>query len=246
MTRIGLILAFGILVIATVGCRAYEGVHRPRASVGILPKQASEAELESWLTTTVRPKVPSTLAIVRMRTTSPYGYEYGDPPVQIDSIQQDESGAWRGLAGLTDEKGRKLIEDVTFVSPLLSQEEPTLDTLRQAAARLRAPLLLVYMFQDDAEDGYNDSSLLYWTIVGMWTVPGNVVGYYSAGQGLLIDTVSGQIVAVANAESKQEEAVTAAAFDIAKNRIARNARSETLAGLVQDVRAKLLQATQSP
>jgi hypothetical protein len=102
------------------------------------------------------------------------------------------------------------------------------------------------MFQDDAEDGYNDSSLLYWTIVGMWTVPGNVVGYYSAGQGLLIDTVSGQIVAVANAESKQEEAVTAAAFDIAKNRIARNARSETLAGLVQDVRAKLLQATQSP
>lgn len=246
MVRMAFLVVIELSALPLLGCRAYEGVRRPEVNVGILPKEASESELQTWLTGRARPSFPTRVAVVRMRTSNPYGYEYGDRSPHIDTVQQKEADAWRSLGGLKDDRGRALVDGVTFVSPLLGQDETTLDTLRQAAARLHSPLLLVYMIHDASEDGYNDSSLLYWTIVGMWAVPGNVVGYYSAGQALLIDTASGQIVSVAAAESKHEEAVTAAAFDIAKNRIARGAQTETLANLVQDVRARLVEAARLP
>ena len=50
-----------------------------------------------------------------------------------------------------------------------------LHALRVAAARLHCELLLVYMQADTQADHFNDASVLYWSIVGLWLAPGNTV-----------------------------------------------------------------------
>lgn len=55
--------------------------------------------------------------------------------------------------------GRQPLYQVQFISCLLSQERPNLKGLRDAAALLHAPLLLVYTQLDSHDEGYNSAAI---------------------------------------------------------------------------------------
>lgn len=222
------------------GCH-YAGVNRPTVSLGILPSSASEDELAKMLAKTPRAQLPSDLLVVKLRGNEPYRNQWNDADRQttVEPPEQAEADSWRAFDGLKAEGGQRLINHVTVAGPMFIAERATLDALRVAAARVQARLVFVYASVDNSEEGYNNASLLYWTIVGMWVVPGSIVGYYSAAQGLLIDTQTGQIVAVIDGASKYEETVPAAALDIAKTRARNTARTQALGELQAALKTKL-------
>lgn len=237
MTRIAVVLVLGMSVLLTVtGCH-YAGVQRPTVTLGLLPTNTGDAELSQLLEQEQKYTLPSDLLVLKLRGDEPYRYDQG-AETNIQPIPEAEAAALRSLAALRTEDDRPIIPSVTLGGPLLV-DRATLTSVRYAAARVRARLVFVYASVDDTEEGYNDASILYWTIIGMWTVPGTMVGYYSAAQGLLIDTVSGQIVAVVGGEHKYEEAVTAAARDIAKSRAQKTAREKSFGELRGDLEAQL-------
>lgn len=238
LRTIGSFVLVGLTAAAT-GCQ-YRGVSKPNVQMGILPAEVSNEELQAMLTRTVHPTWPLDLAVAKLAHADPYhDYSENSRGPHLDLPQSDEAVLWRNLEGAKDDRGRPLIDKVTFVGPMLTSDKPTIDNLRQAAARLRSRALLVYAIQENSELGYNNGALLYWTFIGLWVVPGNMVGYYSAAQALLIDTVSGQIITVVNSDAKHEEAVTAAALDIAKDRAQHEAHTAALEQLYSNVQKEL-------
>lgn len=237
MNQIAVFLALGTIVLFTnTGCH-YAGVQRPSVTLGLLPDNPSDSELSSLLEQQPKCTLPTDLLVLKLRGDEPYRSEYNSETC-VQPIAQAEAESLRSLAELRTEDDRPIIQSVTLGGPLLV-DRATLTSVRYAAARVRARLVFVYASVDDTEEGYNDASILYWTIIGMWTVPGTMVGYYSAAQGLLIDTVSGQIVAVVGGEYKYEEAVTAAARDIAKTRAQKTAREKSFGELRADLESQL-------
>lgn len=224
------------LLLGLCGCH-YAGVQRPVVALGILPSNTNEAELSVIIEQADKYTLPSDLLVLKLRGEEPYGHEYGQE-TNVQPIPEAEATAMRSLGSLKTDDGQPIISSVTLGGPLLI-DRATLAGVRHAAARVRARLVFVYASVDDTEEGYNDASILYWTIIGMWTVPGTMVGYYSAAQGLLIDTVSGQVVAVVAGEHKYEEAVTAAARDIAKTRAQKTAREKSFGEMREDLVTQL-------
>jgi hypothetical protein len=148
----------------------------------------------------------------------------------LQILHGQEADGWRKLTEL--KVGDKTpISQVQLVNSLLGGSRPTLKDQRDAAALLHAPLLLVYMQTDDAEDGYNELAMAYWTIVGLFTVPGNSVGHFSVCQAVLVDTRSGFILGTAGGESQREERVLPGAVEIARQRTREQARAEAITRL---------------
>ncbi len=216
----------------------YAPVTRPGMSVSLLSEALSDELVEQVLEARAEPTFPSVLAVAKIGS----GAIWRDVKRQVEIVGGEDDDAWKKLAGLHDAGGKKLIDDVRFISPMLVKSDINLRSLRQAAAMLRAPLLLVYVTDENATEGYNDAAMLYWTIVGLWTVPGNTVGHFSVGDALLIDTRSGLILSTAHGEGQREENVFYGAVPIAEERTGREARTEAMETLVSDARRALLAA----
>ena len=220
------------------GCSIYGGVRRPGMSVSLLTETLSDELVEQALDARPEAPFPSVLAVAKIGSTA----TWRDAKRRVEIVGGADDDAWKKLTGLQDAAGKTLIDDVRFISPMLVKSDINLRSLRQAAAMLRAPLLLVYVTDENASEGYNDAAMLYWTIVGLYTVPGNTVGHYCVGDALLIDTRSGLILSTAHGEGLREENVFYGAVPIAEGRTAREARSEAMETLVLDTRRALLDA----
>ncbi len=212
------------------GCSEYRGVVRPTPQLSVLSPELenlTDAAIDIYLKAQVRPAFPTTMAIARI--ASPYaasGPWYGDQTPELDPVRGDEADGWRRMEALKDAEGRSLIEQVQFLNKLLISEKMTLKTLRDGAALLHAPLLLVYLQVDRAAEGQNEAAMAYWSIVGLFTVPGNTVGHHTVCQGIILDTRSGFVLATVEGESKHEERVLPGAVEIARNRTAVEAQAE--------------------
>ncbi len=220
------------------GCsHDYKGVIKPTVKMASLAPELvdlTDANIEKYFKANVRPNFPTVLAIARLGTAPREGYyRTRNDHQKLGIIRGDEAQGWRKLAQ-SNEEGDGSISQIHFVSPLLAGDIPSLISLRDAAAKLHAPLLFVYSQADSRDTGYNAGAIGYWTIVGLFLIPGHTVGYYSTCQGLLVDTRTGTILAAVDGESKREELVLPGAVKIAERRTAKQAREEALARLQED------------
>jgi hypothetical protein len=249
-------LAWLALVAVTVplgGCATtYKGVVRPTPKLGLLSKelgQLTDAKIEIYLKAQVQPSFPTVLAVAKLPSAGgtyprhPYRRESSG---SIEVLQAEEAAGWRTLAGGRDKLGRVGISQVQFLSPMLLSESPTLKSLRDAAALVHAPMLLVYLQEDNDDQGLNSAAMAYWSIVGLFFVPGNTVGRYSACQAVLVDTQTGFVLATAQGESRVEENVLPGAVDIARRRVDATARRQACANLVANVRETLQELIEHP
>jgi len=223
----GCLLAFLFLA---GGCAQYSKVVQPTSKLAQLsPELASltDEKIELYLRSTAKPQFPTVLAVAKLREL--YRYHERDAGFTLASIQGREADGWLKLA-----KTSKNVNQVHFVSPLLLQGSTNLKNLRDAAALVHAPLLLVYLETENAAEGYNSSAMAYWSIVGLFVVPGNTVGHYTLCQAILVDTRTGVIVATAQSDSIKEENVLFGAVEIARDRVKREAHEDAVTRLQND------------
>ncbi len=251
--RTGLVLLAGC-TLAVAGCSMapYKSVVRPVPKLSVLSPELehlTDAAIETYLKADVRPVFPTTLAVARLqsapRPPRARGHDPVTDPAEFQLPRGEEAAGWRSLAGPWPSGPQSIVEQVQLVGPLLVRGEPTLKNLRDAAALLHAPLLVVYLQADDSQAGYNDAAMAYWTIVGLFCVPGNTVGHYATCQALILDTRSGFVLATAEGEAKFEENVLPGAVDIATQRVQRQAQARAIADLQTHVQEALLNLAQA-
>ena len=202
-----------------------------------------DAAIEAQLQGDVRPAFPTVLAVAKLaprdRDTRYYTNDRRGPAC-LEVPRDAEGDGWRKLAGKWPDGGEAiLIEQVQFITPLLAPPQPQTRQLREAAAMLHAPMLLVYAEQEDQWRAYNDSAALYWTIVGLFCVPGHTVGMYTTYHALLVDTQTGFILATAMGQSRRQENALPGTTDIVADRTRTESRAAAMAELQKDVRATI-------
>lgn len=231
----------GMVLIGLTGCAAtYRSVVRPRSDLGTLDPalmKFTSSDIEDAFKARPRPSFPADLAVAKVGPGSSF---FQDDAARfrhgfcVRTIPGPEAEAWRKAAdGVTGQP--RLISQVHLLSPLLTGDAADLKRIRQAAAQLRAPLLLVYMEDATHASGYNDAAMLYWTLVGLFLVPGNSVGHYTTYNAVLLDTRTGLALATAQGEGKKEENVLPGAVSIADDRVRRTAAAEAFAGLQSEL-----------
>jgi hypothetical protein len=246
--RVGWIGLLVAIAAGLPGCVTYRPVVKPIPRLSELSPELenlTDDRIETYLKADVRPSFPCALAVAKLESApGGYGTRDGRHAPQVEMLRGNEANGWRGLASMPEGKG-SLITQVQLVSPLLCGENPSLKSLRDAGALLHAPLLLVYMQDDNSQQGYNDAAMAYWTFVGLFCVPGNTVGHYTVCQAVLIDTRSGFVLATAEGESKDEENVLPGAVEIAAERVSRESRAQAVRELQQHVRDTLVDLAHS-
>jgi rhombotail lipoprotein len=100
-------------------------------------------------------------------------------------------------------------------------------------------LLLVYLQGDSSVDNYNDGAILYWTLVGLWLVPGNTYEHLCVMQAILVDCRTGAVLGTATGEGRLSRLHAAAYQDITRGQLQREAPRKALAD-VQKSFAKTL------
>lgn len=244
-----------LIVATTGGCsQPYKGVVRPTKAAALSPEMSSltEASIEHHLKLNPQVTLPTVLAVAKLESNTSNWNNYGANYYSSNSasgtlapIQGEEAERWRSLTKLKASLGSPIVEQVQFVSPLVCKANPTLKDLRDAAAMLHAPIMLVYSGADTHAEGVNSAAMAYWTIVGLFLVPGNTVGHFSADYAILVDTQTGGIIATAEGEAKKEENVLYGAVEIARTRTREQADVESLRHLHDNVTAALT-ALRSP
>lgn len=235
-----LLISWALLVSLLSGCASqYKEIVRPVAQLSSLSPELehlTDAAIETYLKANVTPRFPTVLAVARL-----YDHSRFDEGFRVDFLRGDEARGWQQLKSLESASGDPLISQVQLVSPMLSGGKPTLKSLRDAAALLHAPILLVYLQVEDAQEGQNSAAMAYWSIIGLFTVPGHTVGRHSLCQALLIDTQSGFILATVQGEARQVEQVLPGAVSIARDRLAARVPAEAVADLHKNVREVLVE-----
>jgi hypothetical protein len=239
----GSVCGLAVLLLHSAGCASYRSVVKPVPKLSVLSPELenlTDVAIETYLKADVRPVFPSVLAVAKVRLPDASYYGPGDGGgTSLEILRGSEADGWKQMTGPLAGGGQTLLEQVQLVSPLIVNKPMTLKSLRDAAALLHAPLLLVYLQDDNYSEGYNDAAMAYWTIVGLFVVPGNTVGHYSTCQGVLVDTRSGFILATAEGEARREENVLPGAVEIARDRVQRQAQTEAVAALQKNVRETL-------
>jgi hypothetical protein len=234
-----------VFVIMLSGCNSYKGLVKPVPRWSTLSPELenlTDAKIETYLRADVRPAFPTVMAVAKV-VSDPYSRDAG---FALETLHSTEAEGWRRMSSLQASGGSKPISQIQLVNRLLAGDKLSLKSLRDAAALLHAPLLLVYIQDDDAKEGYNGAAIAYWSIVGLFVVPGNDVGHYSVCQGVLVDTRSGFILSTIEGEGHREEHVLAGAVDIARRRTNEAARCEAVMNLQKEIEPAILNLTQSP
>jgi len=238
--RMGLGLA---LLAVTLGCAApYKGLTKPTPNLGGVSgdlQSLSDAAIETYLKADMRPAFPTILAVAKVTDVREWTRDGWTSSARVEGIWGTEGQGWRALAE-SGSPTATLIEQVQTLSGLLVRPPATLKALRDGAAQLHAPLLLVYTQADDAQEGYNDAGMLYWTIIGLFCVPGHTVGHYTACQAVLVDTRTGFVLGTAEGEAHHEEVCLPGAVSIAADRTRTKSQSAAVQALQANVRQLLL------
>lgn len=219
-----------VLLAALAGC----STHHPLALVaadlrksGVItdPKQVSQLEraltdsdIANLLDAGVRAKLPTAVAVARLEAAGA-----GSRP-DLATIDAEELAGWTKAV-----QQQRLITGVHPISPLVHKEaRPTLHSLRVAAAKMNCELLLVYLQADSSVDNYNDAAALYWTLLGLWLVPGNVCEHRTVMQAVLADCRTGMILGTATGDAHQQRAYPLAFQDTRQRSLAKQAATEAL------------------
>ena len=193
--RWNICLSFLILcVLFCSGCATYQKCIRPTPKLGELCPELSnlsDEKIELYLRSNVKPSFPAVLAIAKIEPTWGYRDKGG---YTFSTIKGEEAAGWKQLTSNKFNSPRELISQVHFISPIFTDDRLTLKALRDAAALVHAPILLVYLQTENSSSGYNGAAMAYWSFVGLFCVPGNTVGHYSVCQSALIDTQTGFIL----------------------------------------------------
>ncbi len=184
-----------------------------------LARTGTEAEVARLLDREVEAKLPTSLALARLYS----GYYRSRP--DLTRVPVAERELWQEMSS-----EHAMIEGVQAVTSLTvdrEDDEPVaLSDLRLAAARQGCELLLVYVQGDGSVDNYNDAAVLYWTFVGLWLVPGNVVEHETVYNGILVDCRSGAILGTATGDARDRRVTAAAYTGAAGDGAERKARGE--------------------
>jgi hypothetical protein len=197
-----------------------------------LEKSITDGDIARLLDVQVRAKLPTSLAVAKLES-----YCNGYQPY-LAEIDADELNAWEDVV-----KPQRQIVGVQPVTSLgLETHRPTLHSLRTAAARLHCELLLVYFQADSQVDNLNDAAVLYWSIVGLWTVPGNEVEHKTVIQAVLLDCRTGMILGTATGDHHAKKLCPAAFVDQRRTELLKICNTEALTDLQKGCR-KLLDQT---
>ena len=220
------------------GCASHYGLAAPRANlleIGLIndPKQVSRLEkaltdkdIAKLLDVDVRAKLPSSVAVAKLGS-----YCDGYQP-HLARIDAEELTGWEKAVADQD-----LISGAHPVSHLVhGDSKPTLHSLRSAAAKMNCELLLVYLQADSTVDNFNDAAVLYWTILGLWVVPGDELQHQTVMQAILVDCRTGMILGTATGDGHDRKLCPAAFVGIRKTQMAEEVRAEAMADLQTGVR----------
>jgi len=207
---------------------ARSGLINDPAKVSRLEKAMTSTDIARLLDADVRAKLPSAIAVARLESHCS-GYQPFLAPVDAEELN-----AWSKAFA-----GEDLIQGVHGISAVMlgDAEKPSLHSLRVAAARLDCELLLVYLKSDSSVDNYNDAAALYWTFVGLWTVPGNVYEHRTLMQAMLIDSRTGAILGTASGDSRLKKLYAAAYADITRDKLSAQAPAEAMVDLRKGCRS---------
>jgi rhombotail lipoprotein len=223
------------LALAVGGCAAHADLPMITASLakaGLAETETQRRQLEHAMTdqdianmldVNVQAKLPTAVAVAKV--TSRYD---GDRPL-LANIDAHELEAWEKAI-----RGIPRIQGVRPVTPLTATSEtPALHALRTAGARMGCELLLVYLQADSTVDNPNDAAVLYWTILGLWLVPGNTMEHRTVMQAALLDCRTGMILGTATGDSHLKKDYPAAFQAQRQAELDRQAPAEALAELQQ-------------
>lgn len=242
--RLCLYALSAITAVACGGCAsASKNVVRPlTAESAISPELQNfrDAAIETQLKGDVRPAFPTVLAIAKLapyETSASYYASQNTGPAYLALPRDAEAAGWQALTGpWTGGRPDVLVEQIQFITPLLAPAQPTSRQMREAAAMLHAPIMLVYTHQEDRWMIQNDLAAFYWTIIGLWCAPGHSVGTYTTYHGLLIDTETGFVLATAIGQAGRQEDCVPGAVDIVASRTRATSRAAALEEFQKDVR----------
>jgi len=206
---------------------AHGGFLQDRAQVERLERSVTDGDIARLLDADVRAKLPTKLAVAKVGC----GYR----AACVAPIGAEELNEWEQIIA----RHQRLF-GVQPVSPTLllaapDPDEITLRDLREAAARTQCELLLVYTEEMAAVENYNDAAALYWTFVGLWLVPGNVLEQKTAMQAILVDCRTGMVLGTATGDAHGKKTTPAAYAGIARDRLSqdvpRDARKDLADGV---------------
>jgi rhombotail lipoprotein len=212
-----------VCAMAPINSKLAHGLVDDPKQVSRLEKAITDGDIARLLDADVRAKLPTALAIARVQAC-------GGGYVSTDEIDADELKAWDAVA-----RNYREITGVTPIAPVALGNElhdkVALHSLREQAARAHCELLLVYVQADRSSENFNDASVLYWTIIGLWVVPGDHLEHRTVMQALLLDCRTGMILGTATGDSHERTDVPAAFADNHKSELEKTAQMKALADL---------------
>ena len=216
-------------LLAPVANMARSGLINDPKQVSRLEKAMTDDEIADLLDVNVRAKLPTGVAVAKIKNRCS-GYQ---PYLAI--ISAEELQEWEKAIGI-----QAHISGVCPITSLtMAGNSVTLHTLRTAAARMNCELLMVYLQADSSVNNFNDAAVLYWTVIGLWTVPGDVVEHRTVMQAILVDCRTGMILGTATGDAHEKRQCPAAFTDNRKNELADEVPVKALGDLQKGV-GKLL------
>ncbi len=208
---------------------ARSGLINDPKQVSRLEKAMTDGDIAKLLDVNVAAKLPTGVAVAKIKSHCS-GYQ-----PYLATIDADELQEWEKIIG-----NQAHISGVCPVTSLtMGGHGVTLHTLRTAAARMNCELLLVYLQADSSVNNFNDAAVLYWTVIGLWTIPGDVIEHETVMQAVLVDCRTGMILGTATGDAHRKRLCPAAFVDIRQTELADKVPAEALADLQTGV-GKLL------
>lgn len=220
-----------LVSVAIAGCATHRAMREPEAlyRTALLADQPDEAkrlqeamtdrDIARLLDARVGARLPTKVAVAGLRV--------GCSNYEMKTIDARELERWERAAGD--------VGPITGVQPIpvlvTGSQRVTLHDLRAAAGRLGCELLLVYLESDSAVDNFNDAAVLYWTLVGIWLVPGNVYEHRTVMQAILVDTRTGAIFGTATGDAHLKRLTPLAFVNIQRDKLSREAPDQAAADL---------------
>ena len=223
------------LVLAFLGgCATHHGLLMPdvdKDTAGIVQTGRTqrggnpwENEIADLLDRDAEVAFPATVALAPLRSC------WDSNSFELHAADSEELANWTKLADeQTHIKGFRAVSALTVPGSTVRMQ-----SLRKAAARLKCELLLVYLRGDGAVDNFNDAAALYWTLIGIWLVPGNSMEHKTVMHAVLVHTRTGTILGAASGDAHLTRITALAYKGITEARLAKRAPIEALADLQTD------------
>ena len=232
------------------GCAGTRYMTEPDVPIyGVLGQEkVTEASIKEALATKPQFSWPAKLAVAEIGRSELDGLTYRDRTILAEGLAPVSATDEK----LWNERLRKDHPDIGAAVALPSllvpaSEDPMILRLRQAAAKVHADLLLVYMRESDWGERPNPASIAYLTILGLWISPGNDLEGCTVAKGILFDVRNGFVYGVVAGDAETRATVPAVYAEGTREKMRKRTRAESLtdlmdetSGLVGDLKARLL------